>query len=906
MCPLVTLTGAFDVAEWRMVSNRSLLDGLHDRAISHGRGFALLAPNRAPCTYAALFEQVASLTAELSDRLAGGNKVIAIGIASGPDTIVAIVAAMSAGVCAPFDPSRPAADIDAFMGDIQPGLVLVDEGALLKHRAAFERYGARIVRISTGSRVAGIFELHDVRGEGGAHNASVASSSDEVLLVRTSGTTSNAKIIPHTMPRLMGIFTAIAEAVHLTPDDRCLNARPLHHLHAITHIVGASLVAGASIVCPRDTGGSALVRAFTIDRPTWYSGSPAVHRDVLSIIRAMETPPVHCLRFIRSSSAALDANIAIELEAALGGVPVLQGYGMSEAPAIALNPPPPLMRKPGSVGRALDCEVRILNGEVAVRGANVAPAYASRHAAQDIIDPMTGWFHTGDAGEIDADGFLFLKGRLNEIINVGGEKVSPTTVEAALRDHPAVIEAVAVPLPHPTLGQHVGAVVVGRGEESVIQESLIAYAATRLPRHAVPSAVHVVAAIPRDGNGKVQRRHLVTMFAEQRTNERQRRGKSRPYDDPLRHALTRIWEEILECPGIEPHENFFAVGGDSLRAVRTILRIEAQFGVRLSADTLLSASTIDALCDVILDEAKRAQPSRMIALRTTGSRPPLFFFDGDINGGGLYARFLTDALDPDQPIYVIRPYGVRRDPVPLRIEAMAQADAALIASSVPAGCYRVGGYCNGGVTAFEVARYLEAAGARVDVVALIASSAPNAGLDYLWGAAGFAARIARRDRAELYRRARHVVNKLRAGSLDSNARFIARKLYRRLASRLAPAMRVAAPGDDEGRETPEFLVYEDRLLRYFPRPFNRTVDLIWADGDAPRIPDDETMGWRHVSTVRRRSIGGYHTTMLTDHVDELAAALRAILDVADGTQANLLAEPGSRPVRRTGNAIGTC
>jgi len=798
----------------------------------------------------------------LAELLPADNSVIAVAAANGPELFTAIVAAMSRGICAPFDPSRPPSEIDAFLADIRPSLVLADEAAIVRHRDAFDRHGVGIVRmIAPPAAPAGVF---DARAEKlYQHRERVPEYGEDVaLLLRTSGTTAFSKIVPHTMSRLMHIFTSIVDALNLQPADRCLNAAPLHHVHGISHVIGASLVAGASVVFPSEIGAAALVGGLRTYKPTWYSSSPTVHRDVLAYVRR-EAQPLDCsLRYIRTLGAPIDMQLLIDLEAALGA-PVLNGYGSTEAPSDALNLP--LSNRLGSVGRPVGCEIAIFDGEVAVRGANVAPAYAGG-AREPIADPVSGWYRTGDAGYLDADGYLYITGRLNELINVGGEKVEPGNVEAALRAHPAVADAVAFPLPHPTLGQHVAAAVVPRANTTLTERQLIEHAAQFLPRPAVPNVVHLVSAIPRDGSGKVRRRELTATFA--RDSPVAQLDPKPAEDDALLHALLRIWEDVLEYAPVALDENFFAAGGDSLRAIRVITRIEADLGVTMSADTLLFAPTIRKLAQAVLAQAKSTHRNRIVALRATGSRPPLFFYDSDVNGGGLYARFLPAALGSEQPVYLVRPNGALGDAIPESIDAMAAADAVMIATAVPSQTYRLAGFCAGGLVAFEVARYLENAGSTVDVVALIASSNPNVSLEPLWALTSHTSRfLSQRGTVRVYRTVRSIANALRTRSYPAE---ILNAIYE--------LWHPPAPPTHADR------IYSDRLLRYFPKRTARSIDLIWPDDDKAKMSGDPSMGWRHVARVRRHSVGGDHTTVLTDHLGELGAVLRRIFDSADRGQ----------------------
>ncbi|HEV8020435.1 MAG TPA: AMP-binding protein [Candidatus Lustribacter sp.] len=823
----------------------------------------MLATGRATCTYAQLAAHLDRVRAALHEWLPLDNRVIAVAAPNGPELLTAIVAAMSAGICAPFDPSRPAAEVDAFLADIQPSLVLADDATIERYVDIFNRRGAGTVRmIASPAAPAGVFDVIATKLRRGAHDRVATEEPGTVLLLRTSGTTASSKIVPHTEARLMHVYSADVEAVDMRPTDRCLTAMPLYHVHAISWVTGASFLAGGSVVFPTTIGAAALVDGLRIYQPTWYTASPATHRAVLAHLGRETRLLEHSLRFVRTTSAPIDLQLLTDLEAALG-VPVLEGYGSTEAPSASLNPPPPLTRKLGSVGLPTGCEVAIIDGEVAIRGANVAPAYAGGER-RPIIDPLTGWYRTGDAGHLDADGYLYITGRLDELINVGGDKVIPEKVEEALRAHPAVADAVAFPLPHPTLGQHVAVAVVPRADVAVTERQLIEYATLLLPRPAVPNVVHLVTTLARDGSGKARRHELTATFA--RDSRLTQLDPKSGQDDSRIEALVRIWEDVLEYAPVAIDENFFAAGGDSLRAVRVVARIEADLGVTMPVDIFLFAPTIRELAQAMRTHSNTTHRSRIVPLRSTGSRPPLFFYHTDLESGGLYARFLLTALDSEQPIYLVGPYGAPGDVVPESIEAMAAVDAMMITTDVPSQSYRLAGYCRGGVVAFEVARLLENAGATVDIVALIASSVPNALLEPLGALTSRASRfLSPRGTQRFHKVLRSIANAVRTRSY--------------------PAEIVNAVHDlwhPPPTPTATIQIYLDRLLFYFPKRTMRSVDLIWPDDDRPMLSGDPSMGWRHVAHVRRHSVGGNHTTVLTDHVGELGMVLRRIFDFADG------------------------
>jgi acyl-CoA synthetase (AMP-forming)/AMP-acid ligase II len=224
------------------------------------------------------------------------------------------------------------------------------------------------------------------------------------------------------------------------------------------------------------------------------------------------------LRFLRSSSASLPAQVMTQL-AETFGAPVIEAYGMTEAAhQMTSNPLPPRAQKPGSVGLAAGPEVRIAHevenrlvdgtGEVVISGPNVTPGYDGNPEANAKNFFTVGtkrWFRTGDQGAIDPEGYLRLTGRLKEIINRGGEKVSPLEVDGILLDHPAIAQVVTFALPHPKLGEEVAAAVVLREGANASEREIRDFAATRMADFKVPRRVVILDEIPKGATGKMQR-----------------------------------------------------------------------------------------------------------------------------------------------------------------------------------------------------------------------------------------------------------------------------------------------------------------------------------------------------------------------------------------------------------------
>jgi acyl-CoA synthetase (AMP-forming)/AMP-acid ligase II len=250
--------------------------------------------------------------------------------------------------------------------------------------------------------------------------------------------------------------------------------------------------------------------------PTWYSAVPTMHQAILARAeRNREIIERRRLRLIRSSSASLPPPVMAQLETTFG-CPVIESYGMTEAShQMTSNPLPPKARKAGTVGIAAGPEVAVLDadghvlppgltGEVAIRGPNVTAGYVNNPGANEAAF-TNGWFCTGDQGVFDADGYLTITGRLKELINRGGEKISPREVDDVLLDHPAVAQAVTFALPHDKLGEEVAAAIVLRDGVTANERELRDFVAGRLAEFKVPRRIVFLAEIPKGPTGKLQR-----------------------------------------------------------------------------------------------------------------------------------------------------------------------------------------------------------------------------------------------------------------------------------------------------------------------------------------------------------------------------------------------------------------
>ena len=372
-----------------------------------------------------------------------------------------------------------------------------------------------MIRVHADEATAGGFRVAGPEGAVPPDRAP-ATFDDIALLLHTSGTTARPKLVPLTHANLQASARNIASTLELTSGDRCLNVMPLFHIHGLVACLAAPLAAGGSVIVPPGFDAFTFFRWLTDAAPTWYSAVPTMHQAILTrAARNQAAIGDSPLRFIRSSSASLPPIVMTELEETFG-VPVIESYGMTEAAhQMTSNPLPPAVRKPGSVGLAAGPDVAIMEpdgtllergtvGEVVIRGSNVTAGYLERPEAN--AEAFTdGWFRTGDLGRLDDDGYLFLEGRIKEIVNRGGEKISPREIDEALLAHPDVAQAVAFAVPHPKLGEDLAAAVVAADGRRPTPEELRQFVAERVAAFKVPRKVLIVDEIPKGPTGKLQR-----------------------------------------------------------------------------------------------------------------------------------------------------------------------------------------------------------------------------------------------------------------------------------------------------------------------------------------------------------------------------------------------------------------
>lgn len=465
-------------------------------------------------SYKALAEQIERLSAQLrSAGLKPGDRV-AIILPNSLEFLVVFLALTHARlVVAPLNPADTPDEIRFFIQDAQAQAV-VAEGANVDVGEAAADLGLRVWQPRVDTR--GVVEMPELP-QASRTSIDAPNSDDIALFAYTSGTTGRPKCVPLTHANLLWSSRNIAAHYALSPADCSLVVLPLFHGHGLIGATLSTLASGGSVIVPPRFSASEFWKLFREHRATWYSAVPTIHQVLLE--RAdRDGAPHSAPRFIRSCSAALAPTILTKLEHRFGA-PVLEAYGMTEAAhQVASNPLPPLPHKPGTVGPGAGISIvdktgRHLAantpGEVVVRGPNVMRGYRNNPEANAAAF-IDGWFRTGDIGVIDNDGYLALTGRIKDLINRGGEKISPAEVEAVLLEHQAVAEAAVFGVPDPKYGEEVSAAVVLRGAATA--QELQMFCRSRLADFEVPKQIHLVSAIPQNAMGKVQRRDLTALF----------------------------------------------------------------------------------------------------------------------------------------------------------------------------------------------------------------------------------------------------------------------------------------------------------------------------------------------------------------------------------------------------------
>ncbi|KAI1875450.1 hypothetical protein JX265_004508 [Neoarthrinium moseri] len=496
-------------------------------------------PHALTVTYGDLAAECTSFQRKLAAIGIGRGSPVSIAVVNSYEFIVSFEAASwQRGISAPLNPAYKQDEFEFYIEDIKSELVLVPRGAFAANAPAVraaKKFNAAVAECywdDVKKEVAlDVKDLGQLKGKS-KQELLKAQSDDVALVLHTrpnadelgySGTTSRPKVVPLTHRNLVRTMGNIQSTYNLTAEDRTMLVMPLFHVHGLLCALLAPLYCGGSMVVPTKFSASEFWSDFETHKANWYTAVPTIHQILL---KSPVPTPLPQIRFIRSCSSPLSPAVFEKLEATFKA-PVLEAYAMTEAAhQMSSNPLPPAKRKPGTVGLGQGVEMKILNeagdelphgseGEICIRGENVTKGYLNNPKANAEAYTKSGFFRTGDQGKKDEDGYIIITGRIKELINKGGEKISPIELDNVLTRHPVVSEAVSFAVPDEMYGQDVGVAVVLKPGEKLSQEELRAWMAERVAKFKVPVKIYFTEIMPKTATGKIQRRIVAETMQKQ-------------------------------------------------------------------------------------------------------------------------------------------------------------------------------------------------------------------------------------------------------------------------------------------------------------------------------------------------------------------------------------------------------
>ena len=470
-----------------------------------------------------LYKDLKSFVNKIASQLAGNgisNKDrAAIVLPNGPFMASSFLTLSSYMSAAPLNPSYKTNEYEFYLKDLNPKIVIVEPNSSNEVVGVAKNLSIPVCEIKIKKDdPSGLFNLFDIESE-----YQLPEENDEGLVLHTSGTTSRPKIVPLTNKNIYSSAENISKSLNLSEADHCLNIMPLFHIHGLIAILAASIRSGASVCVSNGFNALKFLELAKSEKITWYSGVPTMHQAIL--LRAeknLELAKNLNLRLIRSSSASLPPAVFEKLNNVFG-CSVIEAYGMTEAThQMTSNPLPPKKQKPGFVGIPAGPEVCIMDekdkildqgetGEVCIKGDNVTLGYDNNPEANKNSF-TNGWFRTGDQGYFDQNGYLKISGRLKEIINKGGEKISPLEVDNVLMDHPLIEQAVCFGYEDKMLGEDIAAAIIVKEGKNCSETDVKTYAQEKLAKFKIPKKIFFVNEIPKGATGKLQRNVLAKNF----------------------------------------------------------------------------------------------------------------------------------------------------------------------------------------------------------------------------------------------------------------------------------------------------------------------------------------------------------------------------------------------------------
>ncbi len=832
---------------------------------------AIIHPRLGTISFGTLARRIEALGSQLRGAGIGPTSRVGIALPRGPEAAMLSLAICCTSILLPLNPNLASADLQEELKRIRLDALIVPGSEIPDWvRTSIGEFG-----LFTATNAGASFEeigLQQIGSVPRPREATPITPQSWAAIFKTSGTTGGSKRVPVTHENLVEMARKMERWLKLGPADRSTCIMPIYYNAGFKATLLAPLLIGCSVALPEAASPNDIDRWLADLQPTWLTAAPAFLRAVIERLNALPAERrKHSLRFVLSTASYLPESTRTELER-VTAVPVVEFYGLCESGMMTAPALPPDRPRAGSAGRSPEGELAIRaddgrflgpgqTGQIVLHGPSVMPGYLF-----DDIDGIpsgleNGWLPTGDLGTVDEEGFLTIVGRTKEIINRGGEKISPYEVEKALLQHPAVREAAAFAVPHPRLGENVGAAVVLHPGAETTSAGLIDFIYDRLAPFQMPRQVHIVESMPVGATGKISRPKLSEALAK----------RVRPVDwpvAPLELQIAEIWHRLLKRTDIGMDDDFFEIGGDSLQATEMLLELEEITRHTITPSEVRAQLPIRQLSEILARSAESRQ--EIMTLAKAGHGTPLFLCHGDFMGWGFYAFRLVELLKDEGPVYLLHSI-LDPDKGIETIEQMASRYLPLIKDAAPNGPIRLGGYCHGGLTALQIASELEKAGRTIESVVLIDTFSINArplmrtlvplvsfGSRFVPGT--FGRKLRRSGLPTLWRLATHILHGDRA-------------IVKRVA-------RTVQTGQSPAWDTSQRTTYYRAMSKFVPPRIGADIVCLVCEEFAAK--EEYAAGaWAHLArSVRYENIPGQHNTCITTHVDTLAERFNRMLTAA--------------------------
>jgi amino acid adenylation domain-containing protein len=827
-------------------------------------------------TYADLDRRSTRLAHRLIRAGVTRETLVGVSLERSVELIVALVAILKAGgVYVSLDPAYPKERL-AFMLEDTKTPVLLTHSALA---AKLSAPAAEVICLDTAAA--------ELATEAETPVPLRVTADSLAYVSYTSGSTGRPKgvCVPH-----RGVVRLVrnADFARFGREDVFLQFAPIAFDASTLEIWGALLNGGRLVIFPpgpaslAELGETIETRGVTT---LWLTAG---------LFHQMIEDQLDALRNVRQLLAGGDVLSVPHVVRALERLPrtqLINGYGPTENTTFTCChriTAPPLPGRSVPIGRPIaNTQVYILDreqqpvpvgvpGELYTGGDGLARGYLNRPelTAEKFVrhpfsvDADARLYRTGDLARWLPDGSIEFLGRIDRQVKIRGFRVEPAEVESVLAQHPEVKECAVLVRDDPSGGKCLAAYIVSKRTPAPSADTWRVFLEQKVPEHLVPSAFVALDALPLTPNGKLDTAALPPLDG---SRPELRSNYVAPRDE-VEKKLAEIWSSVLGVQSIGVHDRFFELGGHSLLAVRMAAQLEKRFGKKLPVAAIFQHRTIDQLARLLRSEGQGYAPlTSVVEIQPQGTRPPVYFVHGV--GGGMFWGYanLARHLGEEQPIYAFKSRGLDGLPEWPTIEEMATRYIADLRAHQPEGPYQLGGYCFGGVVAYEMARQLEARGEKVGLLALINCSPPNTAYErpertlawrlkflrniFYWiGCFLFSWRM--KERIEFVRWKFRVLRKKASGTVAQDATEMA----------VADLDELLSLADYSKQQRGLWQSHVRSLMAYRPGPYSGRVTLFRTRGHALFTSFDPLYGWGELVSggITMEIVPGGHGNVLAE------------------------------------------